>query len=266
MADSATHIKEASLVKSVVRVMEVLELFSSAKTPLTCMQITRRLGYPKSSSNALLKSLVSLGYLTVEPETLRYFPSLRVAFLGDWISHALIDKREADSLLEQLHEMTGETVTLSMRNGKAMQFVKVLPGKFPISLNIKKGFTAPIFGTSVGAAYLSTLGGAALDELYYRYRSANDEQRDSEEYRTIRAEVTRVKRLGYANLYNRVLPDTGAIAMPLHDKYLEHNLIIGVGGLATRIHKMEHEIVRMIKSVVSGYRQRVRRQITQMGR
>lgn len=254
----ATDIKDAAPVKSVARVMEVLELFSLTKAPLTCMQVTRRLGYPKSSANVLLKSLVTLGYLTVEPDTLRYFPSLRITYLGDWISPALIDTRAADSLLEQLHELTGETVTLSMRNGKVMQFVKVLPGKFPISLNIKRGFTVPIFGTSVGAAYLSTLSKTAMDELYYRSRKAADEPAGGAEYQNLCAEVARVRNTGYANLYNRVLPDTGAIAMPLHDRHLEQNLIIGVGGLATRIHKMEHEIVRFIKSAVGSYRRRTR--------
>ena len=246
--------QEDSLVKSAVRVMEILELFSTVKIPLTGMDISRRLGYPKSSTNAILKSLVALGYLTLEPRALKYFPSLRMAYLSDWVPHALIDKREADYLIEQLHEKTGETVTLSMRNGGNMQFVKVLPGKFPISLIIAKGFSVPIFGTSVGAAYLSTLSNPAIDELYYRYRNASEEQSMDEEYRALCADVASVKKLGYANFYNRVIPDTGAIAVPLYDEYTEYNLVIGVGGLATRIRRMEKEIVKLTKSIVGNYR------------
>ena len=246
--------QEDSLVKSAVRVMEILELFSSMKIPLTGMDISRRLGYPKSSTNAILKSLVALGYLTLDADTLKYFPSFRMAYLSDWVPHAMIDKRKVDNLAEQLHDMTGETVTLSMRNGSSMQFVKVLPGKFPISLIIAKGFSAPIFGTSVGAAYLSTLSVPAINELYYRYRSAGEEHGTNEEYQAVCAEVASVRKLGYANFYNRVLPDTGAIAMPLHDEYIEHNLVIGVGGLATRIRRMETEIVKLTKSVVDSYR------------
>lgn len=234
--------------------MEILELFSSMKIPLTGMDISRRLGYPKSSTNAILKSLVALGYLTLDPDSLKYFPSLRMAYLSDWAPHALIDKSEADNLIEQLHELTGETVTLSMRNGSNMQFVKVLPGKFPISLIIDKGFSVPIFGTSVGAAYLSTLSNPAINELYYRYRNFDERQGADEEYRALCAEVAGVRKLGYANFYNRVLPDTGAIAMPLYDEYVEHNLVIGVGGLATRIRRMEKEIVKSAKSVLESYR------------
>ena len=241
-------------MKSAVRVMEILELFSSMKIPLTGMDISRRLGYPKSSTNAILKSLVALGYLTIDSDTLKYFPSFRMAYLSDWVPHTMIDKREADKLLEQLHDLTGETVTLSMRNGSNMQFIKVLPGKFPISLIIAKGYSVPIFGTSVGAAYLSTMTNPAINELYSRYRNAGKEQGIDEEFQAVCADVASVRKLGYANLYNRVLPDTGAIAMPLHDGYIEHNLVIGVGGLATRIRRMEKEIVKMTKSVVDSYR------------
>ncbi len=237
--------------------MEILELFSSMKVPLTGMDISRRLDYPKSSTNAILKSLVALGYLTIDLDTLKYFPSFRVAYLSDWVSHALIDKREVDNLLEQLHETTGETVTLSMRNGSNMQFVKVLPGKFPISLIIARGFLAPIFGTSVGAAYLSTLSNPAINDLYRRYKGLDEGRAvDEQDQARMRREVASVRQLGYANFYNRVLPDTGAIAMPLHDEHIENNLIIAVGGLATRIRKMETEIVKLIKSVVGGYRKR----------
>ena len=243
-------------MKSAVRVMEILELFASMKSPLTGMDISRRLGYPKSSTNAILKSLVALGYLTIDSETLKYFPSVRMAYLSEWMQHTMIDKRAVDNLVEQLHDLTGETVTLSMRNGGSMQFAKVLPGKFPISLIIAKGFSVPIFGTSVGAAYLSTLPDPVIDELYYRYRTLAAKPGSDDAYRTLRADIASTRKQGYANFYNRVLPDTGAIAMPLHNEYTEHNLVIGIGGLATRIRRMEGEIVKFAKSIVGNYRQR----------
>ena len=246
--------KSSVLVKSAARAMELLELFSTVKSPLTGMEISRRLGYPKSSTNVLLKSLVSLGYLNMDSESLKYFPSFRTAYLSDWLPHTLIDKREVDNLLERLHEVTSETVTLSMRNENNMQIVKVLHGKFPISLVIAKGFLLPIFGTSVGTAYLSTLNKVALNELYQRYRHVDGKPGTNKDYQAICSEVASVKASGYASFYNRVLPDTGAIAMPLHDECIEHNLVICVGGLATRIRKMENEIVKSIKSVVGLYR------------
>ena len=53
-----------SIVKSVGRVFEVLELFDAERAALTATTIARTLKYPASSTVALLKSIVRLGYLT----------------------------------------------------------------------------------------------------------------------------------------------------------------------------------------------------------
>jgi len=51
------------VVKSVGRVLEVLDFFRQQRNPAKANDIGLALGYPKSSTNALLKSMVSLGYL-----------------------------------------------------------------------------------------------------------------------------------------------------------------------------------------------------------
>lgn len=63
----------AAVVKSAGRVFEVLELFRSARRQLTAAEVGHALGYPKSSTNALLRSLVALGYLVVDGRTSRLF-------------------------------------------------------------------------------------------------------------------------------------------------------------------------------------------------
>jgi len=80
-----------NVVKSVARVLEVLELFTRQREPMSGIQICRSLDYPKSSANAILKSLVELGYLALNPDNLKYFPSFRVTYLGDWIPGQLVN-------------------------------------------------------------------------------------------------------------------------------------------------------------------------------
>ena len=60
-----------NIVKSVARVLEVLELFAQQREPMSGIQICRALNYPKSSANANLKSLVELGYLALTPHNLK---------------------------------------------------------------------------------------------------------------------------------------------------------------------------------------------------
>ena len=70
------------VVKSAGRVFAVLELFDEARTPLSATEVVRRLSFPQSSTVALLKTMVSLGYLAFDQFDRRYLPTMRVP-IGD---------------------------------------------------------------------------------------------------------------------------------------------------------------------------------------
>ena len=71
-----------------VSVAQLLELFDEHQGPLTATQVERRLGFPQSSTLALLKSMVRLGYLSFDRMGRQYLPTLRVATLGRWLERA----------------------------------------------------------------------------------------------------------------------------------------------------------------------------------
>lgn len=77
-----------TVVKSAARVLEVFEYFAGRKAPATVGEVCASLGYPQSSTSVLLKSLLTLGYLSYDGTTRRYAPSEKVANLGSWIAHA----------------------------------------------------------------------------------------------------------------------------------------------------------------------------------
>ncbi len=75
-----------TVVKSAARVLEVFEFFAGRKAPATVGEVCASLGYPQSSTSVLLKSLLTLGYLSYDGTTRRYAPSVKVARLGSWIT------------------------------------------------------------------------------------------------------------------------------------------------------------------------------------
>lgn len=231
------------VVKSAERVLRVLELFAAERTPLVAAEISRRLRWPKSSTNMLLRSLVALGYLMVDVRTVEYFPSPKLTSLGDWIPDALLAGDDVRARLQELHDRTGETVTLSMQNGFDMQFVVVLPGTFSISLTMRDGLTAPIFTTAVGIALLS----AETDDSIRRLAQRSNHRRRAGgrriEIGKLLTEVREARARGYAVGYERVFPDTGAIAMAVPSRAGGRTLVVGVGGLAARIRRSESQIV-----------------------
>src|SRR5688500_1609065 len=77
-------------VKSAARTIAVLEHFSATRRPHALKHICKALGYPQSSASVLLKTLTTLGYLNYNRRRRVYFPTLRVAALGDWVAGELL--------------------------------------------------------------------------------------------------------------------------------------------------------------------------------
>jgi len=236
-----------NVVKSVGRVLGVLELFKDRRTPLTATEICNHLGLPKSSANALLKSLVTLGYLSLNSPGKSYYPTLAVTHLGDWLPGKLFSSAETLNILEDVHTETQETVTLSMPNGLSMQFVTVLPSTFPISLNLHEGFLTPLFGSGVGTAQLSTRADEEIARLVTQANRRASGTKRKVDIERVMADVEEARNRGYAEAYDHVSSDSGAIAMPIPVGEIDRNLVIAVGGLSARIRDRKDLIIRAMK-------------------
>jgi DNA-binding IclR family transcriptional regulator len=240
-------------VKSAGRVLEVLELLGNVRKPLSASEIGRLLDYPKSSTNVLLKYLTNLGYLSFDPDTMHYFPSLRVTSLGAWIPAALYGMGDAASMLQEVHDITGETVTLSMRSGQAMRFIRVLPGSFFIALKMDEGTVAPLFGTSVGAAFLATRPPAEVERLAESARSMARTRVARQAIEHTLESLPQVRSTGYSVTFASLFPDTGAISMALPPASDGNVLVLGTGGLSDRIRRNERAIARAMRSAITTH-------------
>lgn len=236
-----------SVVKSVGRVLGVLELFKDRRTPMTATDICNQLQLPKSSANALLKSLVTLGYLSLNSPGKYYYPTLAVTHLGDWLPGKLFGSAETLNVLEDVHAETQETVTLSMPNGLSMQFVTVLPSTFPISLNLHEGFLTPLFGSGVGTAQLSTRTDEEIARLVKQANRRVMGSKQKVDIAQVMVDVEEARNRGYAESYDHVSSDSGAIAMPIPRGEIDRNLVIAVGGLSARIRDRQDLIIRAMR-------------------
>ena len=243
----------AAVVKSAGRVFEVLELFRRARRQLSAAEIGQALGYPKSSANALLKSLVALGYLVVDGRTLQYFPSLSVTQLGDWIPSIVLASGDAFEVVSEVHAATQETVTLSVQNDVNCRFLRVLPGTFPISLRLTEGYLAPLVSTAVGMAILSQLPDDEIAALVARTNAREKRRGERVDVARVMRDVGDVRERGYAERFDALFPDTGAIAVPFPSDMSGFPMAIGVGGLRDRIRRNELAIFKAIRSSLNRH-------------
>lgn len=102
---------------TVAKALAVLEVLSKAGIPLRVAEIADATGLTRSNCHRLLRTLVDLGYVAQEEETVRYAPTLKTWSVGVLTLNAMPLKRAAAHVIYQLNAATGENVELSVLDG-----------------------------------------------------------------------------------------------------------------------------------------------------
>ncbi len=241
------------VVKSVGRVFAILELFDRRRDGLTATEVERALDWPKSSTLALLKSMVTLGYLSFDRIERRYSPTIRVARLGDWIDGA-DERRDLDALVEDCAAMTGQTVTISCENDLRMQFLLVEAGSRPLRMNINPGLKGPLFQSNMGRVALSTKSDAAIARLAERVnRRASLLGERVDDLGEVLTHVGRIREDGFSAGYGRFIPHIGVLSWPLRRQPNAPVLVLSIGGPVDEVRASEKEIAKLIPALLESH-------------
>ena len=240
-------------IKSSARTLEVLELFHEQRTPLRLKFIFEALSYPQSSTTSLLKSMVVLGYLNYDRPTRTYFPTPRVAALGDWVNHYVYGAGELFSLMDRIFEQTDETVVLSSQNDIFVQHLRVLQPSHPHKIPPSEGSMRLLTHSAAGLVLLSLMPPKSADKLRRHinaYEQGRSKPVSQEEFNE---QLTWVRREGYSLLTAMPLPDAAGLALPLPQSTHGARLTIGVGGINSRIVRRKSEIIGIMRDAIAEY-------------
>lgn len=248
-------IDDEEVIKSVQRVFEIFEWFDETRRPASATTVARALGYPVSSANSLLKSMAARGYLAFDPLQRDYFPTLQLTREAAWMDHGLYGPGRLASLVEELHDITGEVVTLSCQNDLEMVFVSVAepvkPSPNPNAAS--KGAPAPLFKSTIGFTALSCRSDREITHLVNRYNRRAYRTGARADPAAVMAQVRRVRAAGHGIGYGLYVEETGAIAWALPSRLAGPPIVVAVAGPCDRLRSEETAIVRAGRAAISRF-------------
>ncbi len=141
-------------LKSLGKVLRVLECFSTRDRALSLGEICARTGYPKATAHRLVASLREVGMLDQDRERDRYRLGLKLFELGNTVLANMDLHREARPFVEQLTRLSGHSVHLAVFDGRQ---AVVIHRADPHPEGSPAAFieAAPAHCTSVGKAILA---------------------------------------------------------------------------------------------------------------
>lgn len=243
----------SGVVKSAVRTLEILEYFDEVRHPLNVVGVATGLGYPQSSTAALLRSLTSMGYLRYNRSERTYMPTDRVPFLGSWIDPPLFEEAALPRLMRAVGARTGQLVTLAARNNDAAQYIHVLNEPTAVSHHIKIGQKRPLATSGVGHVLLCAMADNDVKRLFHRINAYAESPEARVDFRALTEQLKIVRGNGYAFTRNRVVEGYGMIALAIPNSCTSQPLALGVGGLCETLELRKDEILRAVREEMATY-------------
>jgi len=224
-----------SSIKSAERVLALFEFFAVQQKTATITEIAQALKMPQSSTSMLAKNLVELGYLEQDAEQRSYFPTLRIALLGQWIHHKADVAGPLAQLLDQVRNETDETVILAIRNDIYAQYILVQDSTDPLRLQVQSGLLRPMTCCSPGRVFLSLLTDTEVGRVIRRTNNEVTDKRLVLSEAHVMEKVREARKRGYATTDGDMTPGAGSISVALPIPVGKKPLAISVGGPSTRI-------------------------------
>lgn len=237
--------KDTPVVKSAVRTLQILELFDEVKMPLNVATVSDALGYPQSSTAALLRSLVSMGYLHFDSRARTFVSTDRVSLLGNWVNPTLFENGALPRLLRTVAQRTGQMILLAARNKDFAQYIHVLNAPENVPHHIGLGVKRPLATSGVGQILLSSMRDDEVRRLFHRM-NAYCRAEEKIDIPDLINKLATIRKAGYAFSRNRVLSGFGVIAIGIPNGCSSRPLAIGLCGECDVLESREQEFLTIL--------------------
>ena len=158
----------SSTIKTAKRIFEVLEYFEDVKRPISLKEVSTKCNYPTSSAAALLKSMVTLGYLFYDSYNRTYLPTMRIAQMGEWLNTGLFGDSAILALVDYVHQELDELVNISTQSDLHAQYIHCLQTSKRLRFDVKPGEVRPLAISGVGRTLLSGHTDVEIERLLRR--------------------------------------------------------------------------------------------------
>ena len=204
-------------LKSLTKVVRVLDVFSTVDRALSLAEISHRTGFPKSTAHRLLASMREVGLLDQDRERDRYRLGMKLFELGNIVLANMDLHREARPFVDALTRQSGQAVHLAVFDGHRALVIHradASPGKGQPTALIEH---APVHCTSVGKAILAYQTNATIERVIASglVRYTDSTITDPGQLRTQLAEI---RARGYALDEGEHQPGLRCVGAPVRDQ------------------------------------------------
>lgn len=210
--------KNSNGVNSVVRAGQILHCLSSGINRVS--KISENLQLSISTIHRLLKTLESIGFAIQDPSNNTYHlgPSIFRLSRNLTTSHQFLISI-ALKYMEQLRELSGETVSLTIRQGLQRVQLEEFPSKRELKVAVGSVFAVPIYAGSASKVLLSELDERELNGILQKIELSSVGPNTITDKDILLRELEKARKQGYSTSHGEVIKGAASISIPIRDYF-----------------------------------------------
>ncbi|GGF26650.1 transcriptional regulator [Aliidongia dinghuensis] len=203
-------------VQAVVLALRILERLAEEGRPMGVTALAAALGTTKSRIWRYLQTLVQQGYIVQLPDTERYQLGARLVKFGRAVGESLDIVSASYHAIRELRDSLGHSAVITQIEPDGVRVLTTVPGRSTIEIGVKQGSLMEFHSSAQGKIALAfgseTLRAAVLSRRLER-RTPDTIVSPS----SLRKEIERVRRDGWAIAPNEIVTGLNALAAPVFD-------------------------------------------------
>ena len=249
--------KKNYYIKSVIKSLNILDLFSESRQELSISEINKALNLGLSTTYRLLSTLKYKNYIEQNPQNLKYklgYAFLNKAFL---VSHneANIIKKSMP-FLENLRDFTKGSVSLAVLDGISIVYIAKADSYELLRTNIEIGKKLPAYKTALGKILLAYLPPEQFNRLFKLNKDKNFINNNYSDLNIseFKQYLEKIKEEGIAFDDEECVPGIRCLAAPIKDIDGEVSTAISISGPTIRftlekIDLWKRELVKVAREI-----------------
>lgn len=217
MASEVGSKSGSSAVKTVAKVLDILEHLGAASRPVTVSEVAMMTGINVSTAHRLLQTLARRHYIEQSQETRAYSLGPKVFELSSAYARNMDLRSVAQPFVEQLRDKIDETAHLAVLSDREVVEVFTATGYRPLTVSGGTGRREPASCTATGKAMLAFLTERELDDFLANAVLPAKTQRSITDPKQLVAELARIRKVGFALDEQEWSDDVWCIGAPIRN-------------------------------------------------
>ncbi|AVR04156.1 IclR family transcriptional regulator [Pluralibacter gergoviae] len=180
------------------RVLEIIELISVSERPLAPADLAFTLDIPKPSIHRLLQQLEEDGFVRTDWRG-QIVPGARLVKTAVGALSSRVQENMRQSVLQRLAAEVGETCGIAIPRDMEMLYTDRVQSNWPLQIYLPVGCRVPVWCTSGGKLYLSTLTKAQRSRLIGNMQLEALTRNSLVEKAALEADIAEIAHTGVSN-------------------------------------------------------------------